>query len=241
MQAVGAGAPKARWEPATAEALAAQLDDSLPFSFVTDPVGRFVGGVEESGRLRRPPVRGSDVAGVLQLFDESLAWLANSSTSSPPPEAADRRMDIHLRPQLAFMYLAGWASTQHARARARAAGLPEPRYAPPLKFVGRLIGESAEQDWQGLRAALARAYGPDVARRVNSTLGRENDSSPRKLAFAAALGDRARAATMPRDLARRLCTALHAEFVCLQLPWPHQCLDAQGRYDVPDMSGLVTV
>ncbi len=240
MEAVGADAPDRRWTPATAEALAAQLDLSLPFTFVTDPVGHFVGGVKETGLRRRPALLGSDAAGVLQLFDESLAWLANSSSSSPPPEAAGGRMDIHLRPQLAYMYLAGWASTQLARARAHATGLHKPRFAPPLKFVGRLTKQSAERDWQGLRAVLAQAYGPDVARRVNATLGRENDSSSRKQAFAAALGDRARVATMPRDLARRLCAALHAEFVCLQQPWPRQCLDAEGRYDVADTSGLVT-
>jgi hypothetical protein len=90
-----------------------------------------------------------------------------------------------------------------ARARAQATGLPKPRFAPPLKFVGRLTKESAdaERDWQGLRAVLAQAYGPDVARRVNATLGRENDSSPQKQFYHRALAtcDKARPVTNLRS------------------------------------------
>lgn len=49
-----------------------------------------------------------------------------------------------------------------------------------------------------------------------------------------ALGSYGKVATLEKTLCRKLCAALYSEYVCLDLPFPNQCTDMDGNYNVDE-------
>ena len=201
------------------------LENSIKFTFVTDSISKFIGGF-----LERP----------FYTLESQIGVLTSKG----------RRMDYHYKPQMWHLYNAALASS------AANGG----RFTPPLDFVGKLNKKEAQFHWSALRklvdekfhegskfinprlvktngAALNASDFDTLKEKLNiptHTLLRAIEINQRHDLERERLGRNGRPATMQRHLARQLCAFAYAEYFCFQIPFPPQCTDDNGVYNVTE-------
>jgi len=204
------------------------LENSIKFTFVTDSISKFIGGF-----LERP----------FRTFDDQIKALTLTS----------RHMDYHYKPQMWHLYNAALASS------AANGG----NFTPPLDFVGKLNKKEAQFHWSALRKLVDERFregsefiNPRLVKTNGASLTQEEVKALKKKLnsfnvshntldkamyinkghskMRKSLGINGRVNTVEYHLARRLCAFAYAEYFCFQIPFPPQCTDDNGVYNITE-------
>jgi len=205
------------------------LENSIKFTFVTDSISKFIGGYLE----RRDGTS----------FREKVLALTHTGD----------RIDYHYKPQMWHLYNAALASS----------AANQGNFTPPLDFVGKLNKKEAQFHWSALRVLvderfhkgsqfinprLVKTNGAMLTLKSVQALKKElngADIPDHKVKHAMnmnkahaelrqRMGNNGRMGTVEYDLARRLCAFAYAEYICFQIPFPAQCTDENGVYNITE-------